>query len=278
MELFSPQNARKKSCKKTRILRKKTEIFCKNPQESCKKPARIKNFLQKFIVFLNFLAGHLWVLAGKLWPTCGGSGGNHGKESERVGWPERVRKELFFIVFLGIFWCCKEFNKTCVPERVRKELCCKSFCKNLARIRKNPARVSARIYCINFLFFWIFLQDILWVLAGKCCFFQISCRISCFGFVVSCKKNWSLRIVDQSLGQSEIRHVRTCQDLFYYVNLLFFMESLVSLREFIIFVKSANLLSKFTKGKSLSPNHIFTCIFIDFTPYIFLINNFMIFH
>ena len=149
MELFSPQNARKKSCKKTRILRKKTEIFCKNPQET----ARIlqescKNFLQHFFVFLNFLAG-------KLWPTCGGSGGNHGKESERVGWPERVRKELFFIVFLGIFWCCKEFNKTCVPERVRKELCCKSFCKNLARIRKNPARSlqESRVSCRNFLFF-----------------------------------------------------------------------------------------------------------------------------
>ena len=30
----------------------------KNPQESCKKPARLKNFLQKIIGFLNFLAGH----------------------------------------------------------------------------------------------------------------------------------------------------------------------------------------------------------------------------
>ena len=138
MELFSPQNARKKSCKKTRILRKKTEIFCKNPQESCKN----QEFLAEISCFLNFFAG-------KLWPTCGGSGGNHGKESERVGWPERVRKELFFIVFLGNFWCCKEFNKTCVPERVRKELCCKSFCKNLARIRKNPARSlqESRISC-----------------------------------------------------------------------------------------------------------------------------------
>ena len=134
-----------------RNLAKKQE-YCARKQRYFarirKNPARIKNFLQKFFVFLNFLAG-------KLWPTCGGSGGNHGKESERVGWPERVRKELFFIVFLGIFWCCKEFNKTCVPERVRKELCCKSFCKNLARIRKNPARSlqESRIYCRCFLFF-----------------------------------------------------------------------------------------------------------------------------
>ena len=82
------------------VLQEFLQEPCKNPQESCKKPARIKNFLQIFLVFLNFLAGHF------------------------VG---SCRKMLFF--------------------------------------------------------------------------FRISCRISCFGFVVSCKKNWSLRIVDQALAQ-----------------------------------------------------------------------------
>ena len=144
--------------KKQEYCARKQRYFArirKKPQESCKNPARISCSI--FFVFLNFLAG-------KLWPTCGGSGGNHRKESERVGWPERVRKELFFIVFLGIFWCCKEFNKTCVPERVRKELCCKSFCKNLARILKNPARS---------------LQEFL---AEIVCFFEFSCRTFC-GFL-----------------------------------------------------------------------------------------------
>ena len=60
------------------------------------------------------------------------------------------------------------------------------------------------------------------------------------------KKKYFLDPKRAKLDQkSEIRHVRTCQDLFYYINLSFFIKSSVLLNKFIIFIKSSVLLNTF---------------------------------